>query len=471
MSVPFDNATTLLTTLGDGIRQIYHDTFNEAVSRFGRKTNRVIKVSKRKIDGDGINIQSMDRRLYGARTNTNINADFNTARSFSADTYKVTLSETPSANHFRRVDLSLQVTWLDLQRVYTKKTSAFDMIERLMKESMQNIGEHVALRRHLDSTAKLASINGTPAKNDNKTFASCSAIGATGGARFPVDSGSFAALQPGMIVETYTGATKDFTAQVTNPNAADKSVGLYGVDVNADPLNGSSTVSLNGLADNDDLYLSGEKDANILSIGHWFSTPATGDSFFGKDRTDPLNDWLRPHISGPSSETLFSKTHIDNFANEIQYIQEEPDGGYAAILQPEMEQRYRDEIGNDILIDFPTDDSTKKLFANYGFDGGSVYRHPSLGRIVLLSDVFAPPGKIRFLRIGDWEQLVAPGEGGELGWNWLTGDEGGWYRMESTTPGNGRTTTYRMDGMMLMCDICLRPRLQAQIQNLKHGRE
>jgi hypothetical protein len=469
MAQPYDGATTLLSDLGDAVRQVYHEKFVSMIPRFGKKTNRLFKFSKRRLDGDGVNIQVMDRNLYGARTGTDINADFHTARAFSADSYKVTLSETPGSNHFRRVALSLQVSHLDLKRRMNSDASAVDFKEELVSQSMKNIAEHIALRRHLDSTAKIATINGTPARNDNRLFASCTAIDnpTTQGARFPVDGGSIAGLQPGMVLHSYTGTTQDYTLQVTDYNPRDLSVGVYGVNTATDPLNGSTAVNITGLADNDNLYLSGEKDANILSLGHWFSTPSTGDSFFGKDRTDPINRYLLPHVSGPSSNAQLSVTHIDNLAIEMGYIEEDPEGGYVALTTPELEQRYRNQIGADVVIQFPTDEGTKKLFANYGFEG-SVYRHPTIGRIVLQSDPFAPTEKIRFLKIGDWESLCAPTTGGEFGWEWLPGDVNGWYRMASSTAGNGNTTTYRMDGMLLMCDICLRPRQQAQIVNVTH---
>lgn len=470
MAQPYDGATTLLTDVADAVRTVYHEKFNAMISRFGKKTNRLFKMSKRRIDGNGITVQVMDRNLYGARTGTDINADFHTARSFSADNYTVSLSETAASNHMRRVALSLQVTHLDLKRKMNSKAAAVDFVEELVKQSMQNIGEHVALRRHLDSTAKIADINGTPARNDNRLFASCTAIDSptTQGARFPVDGGSIAGLQAGMVLNSYTSTTQDYTLQVTDYNPRDKSVGVYGVDTVTDPLNGSASVNITNLANNDSLYLSGEYNANILSIGHWFSTPASsGDSFFGKDRYLPINRYLLPHVSGPTTNTVFSKTHIDDLAIEMGYIEEDPDGGYIALTTPELEQRYRDEIGNDVIIQFPTDEGTKKLFANYGFEG-SVYRHPTIGRIVLQADPFAPVEKVRFLKIGDWEQLTAPTTGGENGWEWLPGDINGWYRMPSSTSGNGNTTTYRMDGMMLMCDICLAPRRQAQIINVTH---
>lgn len=472
MAQPYDGATTLLSEGADAVRTVYHEQFAKMISRFGKKTNRLFKFSKKRIDGNGLDVQVMDRNLYGARTGTDINADFHTARAFSADKYTVTLSETPGSNHFRRVALSLQVSHLDLKRRMNSKASAIDWAEELTSQSMQNIAEHVALRRHLDSTAKIATINGTPKDNANRLFSSCAAAGTAGsGNRFPVDGGSIAGLQAGMVLNIYNGAaivsasTGENQFQVTDYNPRDKSVGVS--TVTSGNLEGNHTTAFTGLADNYDLFLSGEKDANILSLGHWFSTPTASESFFGKDRTQGINRYLLPHVSGPTSNATFSKSHIDDLAIEMGYIEEDPEGGYVALTTPELEQRYRNEIGENVIIQFPTDEGTKKLFANYGFEG-SVYRHPTIGRIVLQADPFAPVEKVRFLKIGDWEQLCAPTTGGENGWEWLPGDINGWYRMASSTAGNGNTTTYRMDGLMLMCDICLAPRRQAQIINVTH---
>ena len=464
MAVPFDNATTLLTDLSDGIRQVYHEDFREMIPRFGRATNRFFKPSKRRIDGDGINIQVMDRNLYGARTNTDINADFGTPRTFGADTYKVTLSETASANHMRRVELSLQVTWLDIKRKMNSKASAVNYVAELTKQSMSNIAEHIAVRRHLPSTALLGTVNGTPRGTDNRLTASASAIAATGGASFPVDGGSFAAFQPNMVLDRYTGSTNDGQVIVLYTNARDNSVHVYGV--NSSFPGGSSTISVSDIADNDDLYLSGEKDKNILSFGHWFSDPSSGDSFFGKDRTDPTNRYLLPHASGPTSSTLFTRTHLDDLSNQMGYIDEDADSdGYIALTTPELVTRYIAEIGQDTMIQYPADDRRGKVLAGYGFDG-NLYRHHTFGRYMLQGDALATPNQIRYLRVADWETLYAPTEGGENGWEWLPGQQGMWYRMPSSTPGNGDTTTFRADGLMLMCDICLAPRKQAKLINV-----
>ena len=464
MPSPQSEATTLLTDATDAIRQAYHEDFRDCIPRYGRATNRFFKPSKRRIDGDGINIQVKDRNLYGARTDTDINAEFKTPRTFGVDTYKVTLSETPSANHMRRVDLSLQVTWLDLKRKMNSKASAVDYVKELTTQSMQNIAEHIAIRRHLDSSAKLGSVNGTPKNTDNRLHSSASAISTTGGASFPVDGGSFAAFQPNMVLDRYTSTTLDGQVIVLYTNARDGSVHVYGV--NSSFPGGSSTINVNDIANDDDLYLSGEKDKNILSFGHWFSDPSSGDSFFGKDRTDPTNRYLLPHASGPTSSTLFLKTHLDDLSIQMGYIDEDADSdGYVALTTPELVSRYISQIGQDTLIQYPADDSRGKVIAGYGFDG-NLYRHHTFGRYMLQGDALATPNQIRFLRLGDWETLYAPTEGGESGWEWLPGQQGMWYRMPSTTPGNGDTTVYRADGLTLMCDICLNPRRQAKLVNV-----
>lgn len=467
MAVPFDDATTALTTLSATVRNVYRDSFNQMISRFGSKTNRNFKMSKRVIDGANFIVQVNDRNIYGARANSDINADFPTPRAHSGSDFTVTLSETPSSNHMRRIASSLQVTWLDIKRNYSKKAWADDFKERLITGSMQDIAETTAIKRHLDSTGLLGSVTGTPAKNDDILLANCAAIAATGGARFTLANGSLARVPAGIILHVFTSTgTLRYTVQVTDYNPRDNSVGVYGVDTATDPLNGSSSVNISGIVSGDLIYLSGERNQNILSLGHWFSTPTASESFFGRDRTVATNRWLRPHRSGPTSNTLFSKTHIDDLCNQIGYIQEDPDSGYVAITTIELEQRYRNEIGNDIFIPFPNDESSKRLVAQYGFDG-NMYRHPLLGKIVLQPDPLAPANKIRFLRIGDWETLTAPTSGGDNGWEWLPGQTGGmWYRMPSSTPGNGDTTTFRADGLMLMCDICNYPRIQAELENV-----
>lgn len=460
MSVPFDYATTFLTGQSAAIRQFYHDSYAEMQNRFGGKTNRLFKPSKLVFQGDGVNVQVMSANMHGARFTNDANADFPKARAHTSNTYKVTFSETPSSNDFRRLGISLQVTHYDINRVYNKQIAADDFRERLISQSMSDNGEKTALHRQLDTTAKVALVNGTAKKNDAQALADCSAIGTSGGARFAIDNGSIAYLPANLLLDVYaSGGAYRRTVIVTDYNPVDSSIGVYGVDATEA---GDSTVNVADIADNDELYISGEKNMGLNSLGQWFSTPSSGESFYGKDRTTPTNRWMLPtKVPAASSSTLFTKAHIDLVSVAIGYIEEDPDGGYVALTTPELDQRYRNEVGNDILINWPSGEAMGKLLANYGFDG-SVYRHPTIGRIMLQADQFAPVNKVRFLKVGDWETLYPL----SATFEWLVGDTGGWYRMTSSVPGGGKTTTYRMDGMISLADICRYPRRQAELNNI-----
>lgn len=474
MSVPFDNATTLLTTLASAVRTFYHEQYPEMYGRFGKTTNRLFRLSKRRIDGNGIVVQVKDRNLYGARWDADINADFPTPRSHSANSYTVTLGENGTAQHFRRLSLSLQTTHLDLNRIMNKRASADDYINTLITQSRGDIEETMALSRMLDSTGKIAEVNlgsSTLARNDNVLFASATTVtGASfNGARFPIDNGSIAAVPPGRRMDIYQTSTN--TKRITNGviatdyNPRDNSLGSNGLS-SADVED--SSLNIESIADNDRLYLMGCKDKNVLSVGHWFSAATSGESFFGKDRTASTNRWLLPHRSGPIAATQFDKTHLDDLCIQMGYVLEEDDDrAYLVVATPELGQRFRNQIGNDVILDYPTTEQKGKLIAQYGFDG-SLYRHPRLGRMNIEEDPFAPQGVIRGYRLGDWESLSPGNEGGSMGFDWLPGDGAGenWYRMPSSTAGNGKTTTYRMDGMLMLCDILLRPRHQWEIVNL-----
>ncbi len=460
MAIPFDDAQTWLTYQSAMIRQIYHPKYIQQVNRFGSRTNRLFNASKRTIEGDGVNVQVQDRRLYGARFQADRNADFGRARTFGSATYKVTMSDTPTASDFRRLGLPLQVSHDDVNRLYKDEVSSDNYITRLTKEAMENLTETMALHQHLDRTALLGTVSGTPRMNDNRLFASCSALAATGGARIVLTGGSLAAVPPNLELDIFPSGSsvKRFSVIVTDYNPRDNSVGLYGAGADGQV---DTSISLAALASTDELYISGERNAGPILISDWFREPTTGDSFYGKDRTSPLNRWMLPHKSGPTTNTLFTRTFLDNAMTEMGYITEDPEGGYQCITTMELEQRYRQEIGNDVLVQYPTAEQQGKLVASYGFDA-ALYRHPTAGRIVLTPDAFAPPNKIRFLRIGDWEMQYY----GSNTFEWLPGWVGNWSRMQSSTPGGGYTTTYRMEGMLSLAGICTFPRRQLEIGNV-----
>lgn len=454
-----DNATTLLTTISDALREVYHPEVMDAYMRHGRSINRLFSFSNRKVEGDGVTVQLVDHNMHAARTAAGLNSAFPTPRPFGVAKYKVLASETDSANHFRPIQTSISITHLDLKRGMSSAAAAVDVKDRTVKDSMRDWNERLAVSRLLDSSALIGTINGTPTKADARTLAAAGALTTSGGARFAVDGGSLANFAPGMLIDSYTGATKDYTLQVMDYNPRDGSVAVYGLDGDGNP---SASVDISGVADNDNFYVSGTKDTGLYSVGEWFKTPVSGDSFFGIDRTDIANSWMLPHKSGPSSAQPFDPEHLDDLGTELSYVQPDPEGAYAAFMPPELETAFRQAVGADVVIDFPTDEQRGKVLAQYGFDG-SIYRHPSLGRITLKSDPLCNPNKIRFYKVGDWETLTLLGK--EL--QWMPGDNGDlWYRMEADAPGTGRGKVYKADAYMPLADICLRPRFQAEIENI-----
>lgn len=462
MAVPFDDATTLLTSYTNALRTAYHEQFPEIHTRFGRVINRLFKPSKRRVDGNGVTIQCKTHNLHGARVKKDLNADFGYANRFGVDSFTITCSETPSSNDLRRISLPLQITHLDLKRRHTQKASAVDIVSEMVSDSMDDVMEITAIHRYLPDTGLIGTVSGTAKKNDAKTMASASTLTTTGGARFLVASGSLAIFQRGRQLDIYNGSTKRFTVEVTDYNPADGSVGVWGVNPTT-RVASANAVSLSTITSGDSIYIEGSYGEGLKSMGYWYTTPTASESFFGRDRTDASYRWLDLHRSGPSTSTQFNPTHLDTLATELSYITEDEDDATLAVCSVELEQQFRKAVGNDVILQYPTAEQKGRLIAQYGFDG-MLYRHPRIGRMVLNPDPLCPPDQIRGLRLGDWETYFPSGY---ETFEWLPGDTVGiWSRMASTNPGGGNTTTYRAEGMMALCDVCLAPRRNWHLANV-----
>ena len=458
MAAPYDNAQTWLAE-GSNLIRTYYMGFPDQQMRFGR-INKVFQFnSKRPIQGNGVVVQVRDGNQYGARVDNDMLGGFPTPRSTASNTYTVTASETAASNHFRRINSSLQVSWFDVKRAYDAAISPIDWVADMIKQSDADVAETMSLHRNLDSTAKVGTISGTPKKNDKQFYADCAALTTTGGARFILANGSVAALPRNRVIDVYNGASLRYTVYVTDYNPVDQSVGVLGMTGGVP----STSVDISAIAANDAIYISGEYNKGLLSVGHWFSTPTASESFFGRDRTDANYRWLAVHRYAPSSSNVqLSKSHIDAAALQIAYRQEDDNTGYIAIMPPDLLQRYRNEIG--ALIMPVQDPQTGNKVADYGFDS-QAYRHPVLGKVELVADAFAATNQIRLLKPSDWEMLPYI-NGGNFEWLPGDGNAGNWYRVESGTAGEGRTVIMKMDGFVMFADICLNPNRQIQIANV-----
>ena len=160
----------------------------------------------------------------------------------------------------------------------------------MYNQVMPNYDEHLAGLTHLPRTALVALVNGTPRQNDNITFLSATATPTnTTGLRVPIDAGSIAAFRRGTRIDFVNptgGAARVSNVRVTDVNPGDPSGPSIGVEFISTGIaarrSTNGTGSLATVADNDQIYFSGEKDKGIYSLGAYFSRPAaTGDSFLG----------------------------------------------------------------------------------------------------------------------------------------------------------------------------------------------
>jgi hypothetical protein len=449
-----------LLSMDNCLRTVYHPSVEKVHGRFGGNVAKLIRQSKRRIDGDNLTIDTRVHNSFAARWGRNLNAGFGNADIFGFGRYAVRVSETAAENDMGRISVKKAITDLDLQRVTSRGAAAVaDFLKDYLEDTIKDIEESRARVQYLGTNGLLGTVGTTtPTKNDTKLISTASAIAATGGARVKLGSGSIALFQRHRKLDVYNGNTKRFSVFVTDSNPRDNSVGLHGVDANG---NESIAVDISAIAAGDAFYVEGEKDISPITLAAWLAEPVAGESFFGKDRTLADNRWMQPHFSGPTSATTFDPGVIDQAAVELGYINEDPEGGYLMFARPEIIMDFQNAVGADKILPWPTPEQKGKVLAQYGFDG-AVYRHANLGRLMLHADVLMPQNEIWLLKPGSWEQLNAiAGK-----WRWMEGENGMWYRPETGTPGEGRGTVWHADGYGLACTICTRPWENVVIKNV-----
>jgi len=462
VSVPSEVAKTLLANT-NAMRELYHPDVQELHDRVGSNVNKLLRPSKRPIDGDGVTVQVQDRNIYAARYGRSINGDFPDPGAIGHQKYKVRISEDDSENDVGRLSTSVSHSDLDVQRVSAGGKSAVDnWVEQNFQQAVADLKEQEAKHQFLDTTGLIGEVNGTAVKNDRALVSECAALASTGGARFKVKTGSLAYFQRNMKLDVYNGGTFRFSVYVTDINPRDLSVGVYGYDAAGNP---STSVDISALADGDDIYISGEKDRAPIGIGSWMTRPtaATGDSFFQKNREDPDYRWMVPHFSGPTSEEAFALAHLDAAAIEAQYLTEDAENGLLCMARPEIIETWKRLVGNEIMIQYPTDAEKGKVLASYGFDG-AIYRHETFGRLMLRGVALMPEKKIWMVQPGTWEMLHALRREKI---RWMEGMVGIYYRMTSPSNNGSLTTYWRADGYTLHAVICSLPKRNLVIEKIR----
>ena len=476
--MPQVDAATVLEDVVNIAQELYFPEFTEETPALhGKTTNKLFKPMMEEITGTGKNLQFEVRRADTFRPLANALADFENPDVFEEGIIKYRFNrQVPANSDFVRVSGSAQTNLIDVEEA--GKGSIVDFVERTLGQIMPDWENKVAMLRHAPKTGLLALVNGTPRQNDSHfTGDPVGGTGATSatptnatGARFSIDSGSIANFREGMYVDIFDPTNAVFSAKNVRiegkVNTADAAATgpTFGVEFNLTGRNRVSSGNLADIADNDEIYLAGSKGEGMHSMGSFFGRPTAGESFIGGvDRTTLGFQWMLPLTTREGqSNTVIDKSHFNDIAIAMNFEEDEVRDGYVAIMPLDIHQTLRDAIGEDAFITYPTGDSRMARFANFG-NIGLNYQHPVFGTMKMMADPLSIPDTVRFILPDTWKALFY----GFRGLKSVPGDDiGGWYRMNADATGAGKGVILKRDYWSIMGDMCFKPWLNAQIDNV-----
>lgn len=449
-----------LLTATDLLREEYLDQAPEMAFRFGRVTERLFKPATRAVGGDGVTLQVIAGRTDSARASRNPSRDFGDQRPFSAGKIKFRFDmDDVTANDFTELQGVAEIPHLDLIRG-DEDEIAVNVAESVRRQLMENAQDSHPILLHATAAGRVALVNDTPKDDDDIDYDSAGSYtsGATT-ARFKIDGGSIAAFEPGTRWDAYSaaGALLADEMEVTHKNVADNSIG---VKLTTTGPNQSSVANLDSLANDAELFRSGEKDGGMRSgLTNWFSVPSSGETFIGGvDRTTNTKRWLLPTFErkGAASAAV-RRDFLDDAALNMGFVLET---GKSAVAfgHPSLIQTLRRSIGEDVLkTEGPNPDG------NYTFgELGVTFQHPQFGKMTMLADPLAPPDVLKIIVPENWTKLYY----GFTGFQMFDGDMGIWYRKEGANAGGGKSKFYRCEGYELCGLFSKSMRDQAVVMNL-----
>lgn len=465
MAEPYDSATTLID-LSNVLQQQYFPDFVEQTVRQGDGLNRIFSFADDNVVGDGKTMQTEIAPGDTVRMNTDPLADVASPNSFQAGTIKVRWNQNDSTAHdFSRLSGSCQVDYYTIEN--GSSGAIVDVAARIYNQLSLEWPENLAMHRMMGRGARVALVNGTPKLNDHWEFANATSTATnSGGARLQVDSASISYFREGRILDFKApsgGAYRAEKVEVTDVNYVDNSIGIK---FNSSTLPArTSSGNLANIADNDEIYFSGEYNQGMYSVGAYMSDPDNDSAFIGGvTRTAAAYRYLIPHrLRDGASSVKVDKSHINTMARAMGYRRADQ-RGVVVICQVDLHDTLRDDYGEDAFVPMPTDDSSMARFANLGSIGLN-YQHPVFGLVKIMADPLYTPGVVDVLTPNVWSTLAYGSTGKDL--RFVPGDSGSpWYRMESSTPGNGRSLIYKADAICNLVDFCKRPKENARTSNL-----
>lgn len=456
MAEPYDSATTLLD-LSAVLQEQYFTDFIELTVRNHDDLNRMFEFMPEPVVGDGKNFQMETGPGDSVRSNIDPLADVAAPNRFNAASIKIRWNQNDTSAHdFCRMSGSAQVDYYTMEN--GGKGAIVDTAERIFRQVTQDYSEKLAIHRQLGRNPILGLVNGTPAQNDAVFFADCAATPTnTTGAKLTVDSTSIGYFREGQILDFYDPTNSVYSCQkveVTDVNYVDSSIGLQ-FNMSGLPSRQSSG-TLADIANNDQIFFSGERNAGMYSIGSTMAAPTNDTSYLaGLNRVTAANRWANPHrySAGTSSaNVVVDKSHINGAARVMQYRRNN-NNGVVVICQIDLHDTLRDSYGEDAFVPMPTDAANQKRFAHLGFVGLN-YQHPTFGMLQIMSHSLYTPNVVDILTPNRWKTAVY----GTKEWKWIPGQNGPWYRVGSATPGNGDSLIYKADGLTNVVDFCTVPK-------------
>lgn len=454
-------AVTLQTVINSA-HELYFSKLLEFETILGRATNNIFQLSDEPVLGHGKHFKFKRSFADSFRPDTDALSGFGTSRAPVYEDLEVRFNErSTAANDFTKVAGASRVSEYQILKAEDEGDAAIvDIVSQLTKDFRKDYEFKKAVLRNMDRTARLGTVNGTKLNNTDLDFASCTtySAGATS-CRIQIDQGAIGWFREGQILDIVTaGGTMilDNVQVVDEPNAYDLSVGIA--------ITGDTVTAANcdGISNAHEIFWSGSRNKGLYSIGELFNTPGA-NYIGGKDRTDAHYRALqsrRFRITDVARKV--SKSDFDKIGDTLATQYDEPDTAYSSRMQQDIQTAMRAQFEAAAFIPWPTDSDARKRFANYGSDG-LTFRHPALGLIVLKADPFMKPKRMQMLCMDDMLALYYKNKGLRI---MPGGIAGVWDRMESTIPGEGKSMFYQMQGYSNLCDWCLFPRRQVELQNI-----
>lgn len=453
-----------LEDVSDMIQVLYRDKFDaQSSAMWGQTTNKVFRHSNEIVKGQGQTVQVEIGPADSVRFNTNMLGAFATSQRLKPYSYNVRWSETGTCD-FVRVSASCTATEWDIKNAGGGLIE--DFVMRTYRQIDADYEEKLAIHRNIGRTARLALVNGTAKLNNSQNYTDATGTATNaGGARVAFDAGSRAYFRPNARVDFYSsaGVLHAGNILVTDINRADSSIGLS--FSSGGPAGENSTGDLSTVADNDEIFFAGERNAGMYSMGAYFGMPSSGDSFIGGvDRTSANARWMIPTATRAEASTTsakITKSMFNTLGEAMGYIDEDGIGGVFQMC-PEVHNTLRDEIGEQSFIQLPINDDRMKRFAHFG-SVGLVYQHPTFGVTQFVADPLAPSTEVRFIVPETWVAMYYAWKGLEK----MPGDGGRhWYRMNEAVPNTGRSLVWKADWLGTQLDLCTMPWKNGVIKNI-----